>query len=94
MLDLPAKPRQLFGCSPLHHYELLDQVGEGTFGVVNKGRVRVAPVYAGGGEVADVKGKGPERPRARVNDIVALKRIILHNENDGVRTPRLFTASV
>lgn len=51
--------RRFRGCAKLEEYEVTDKLGEGTFGVVSKGRSR------------------------RTGAIVALKKIIIHNEKDG-----------
>lgn len=51
--------RRYRGCARLEDYEITDKLGEGTFGVVSKGRSK------------------------RTGAIVALKKIIIHNEKDG-----------
>ncbi|KAF1346742.1 kinase-like domain-containing protein [Delphinella strobiligena] len=51
--------RRFRGCARLEDYELTQKLGEGTFGVVSKGRSR------------------------RTGAIVALKKILIHNEKDG-----------
>ncbi|KAL1923530.1 uncharacterized protein VTP21DRAFT_8510 [Calcarisporiella thermophila] len=47
-------------CQPVHRYEKLNQIGEGTYGVVYRARDR------------------------QTNEIVALKRIRMQNDNDGM----------
>ncbi len=51
--------RAFGGCSPIKDYELLEKLGEGTFGEVHKARHR------------------------KTKALVALKRILMHNEKDG-----------
>lgn len=51
--------RRFRGCARLEDYELTQKLGEGTFGVVSKGRSK------------------------RTGAIVALKKILIHNEKDG-----------
>ena len=53
------KLREFQGCSQLKDYNLLEKLGEGTFGIVHKAEHR------------------------RTKDLVALKRILMHNEKDG-----------
>ncbi|BFZ55618.1 serine/threonine protein kinase, CMGC, CDC2/CDK sub [Savitreella phatthalungensis] len=54
-----VKLREFAGCSQLKEYNLLEKLGEGTFGIVTKAEHR------------------------KTKEIVALKRILLHNEKDG-----------
>lgn len=51
--------RRFRGCAKLEDYELTAKLGEGTFGIVSKGRSK------------------------RTGAIVALKKILIHNEKDG-----------
>ena len=51
--------RRFKGCSNIREYEILQKLGEGTFGEVHKARSR------------------------RIGAIVALKKILMHNEKDG-----------
>ena len=51
--------RRFRGCARLEDYEITQKLGEGTFGVVSKGRSK------------------------RTGAIVALKKILIHNEKDG-----------
>ncbi|KAF9962659.1 Structural maintenance of chromosomes protein 6 [Modicella reniformis] len=54
------QPRTWKGCSQYKEFELVDKLGEGTFGEVHKARR---------------KGSG---------ELLALKRILMHNENEGI----------
>ncbi|KAL1302562.1 hypothetical protein AAFC00_002944 [Neodothiora populina] len=54
----PAQ-RRFRGCAKLEDYEVTQKLGEGTFGVVSKGRSK------------------------RTGAVVALKKILIHNEKDG-----------
>ena len=59
-LELTANGQPRFqGCSSIKHYDILDKLGEGTFGEVHKAR-------------SVVRGH-----------LVALKKILMHNERDG-----------
>lgn len=51
--------RRFRGCAKLEEYEITQKLGEGTFGVVSKGR------------------------SLRTGHVVALKKILIHNEKDG-----------
>ncbi|KAI8352665.1 kinase-like domain-containing protein [Mortierella sp. GBAus27b] len=54
------EPKTWKGCSQYKDFELVDKLGEGTFGEVHKARR---------------KGSG---------ELLALKRILMHNENEGI----------
>lgn len=76
------RPRSSFlGCSKIGDYEILGKLGEGTFGYVD----RLVPSRLS--NFADCLWNR-EVHRARSNKtgaLVALKKIIMHNEKDGVR---------
>jgi len=101
--------REFLGCSKLlEKYELAEKLGEGTFGIVWKGRIKKSSpshlmhtdrkkveevcITASGRHMRNglalIKRHQDGAIRRKVGkpgDIVALKRIILHQERDGVR---------
>ena len=83
---LDGKPplRIMYGNSRVDDtYDILEKLGEGTFGVVTKARVK-ATAFIRASDM-DEDAQGSKRRLPRPGELVALKRIILHNENDGVR---------
>lgn len=96
---VPAKAGSftLFGTSRLDDYELSEKLGEGTFGVVHKARrkagsVRTLPAReaakrsARSARARVVRGRKqvPCASKVQEGDIVALKKIVMHNDMDGV----------
>ena len=91
----PVKAYQftLFGSSRLDDYELSEKVGEGTFGVVHKGQRKEGTVksmtqreavrYFRRVKRGEVDTEGP-KSKVSEGDVVALKKIIMHNDMDGV----------
>lgn len=82
---------RFIGASDISRYEIMNIVGEGTFGVVYKGR-RKAPASSSR-DTGLKKNKALEDGedelvarglRVRIGDVVALKELILHNKDDGV----------
>lgn len=81
----PAPPldRKYVGCSHISEYTLQEKLGEGTFGVVWKGRR--GGVDPATNMSADEEAQLVQRGlRVKRGDVVALKQIIFHNEGDGV----------
>lgn len=85
-----------FGTSALDDYELEEKLGEGTFGVVHKARRKVGSVKSLLPEEAEKRVARACRRRAvarreteckskvKEGDVVALKKIVMHNDMDGV----------
>ena len=79
---VPPLERTYTGCSSLEDtYQTVSKLGEGTFGVVMKATV-LAGKHAPASRAAERGFVGPYE-----GQIVALKRILFHSENDGVRAP-------
>lgn len=77
------RPRNSFvGCSRITDYEVLNKLGEGTFGFVIAVFVLLDRLSANShpSEVHRARSK-------KTGALVALKKIIMHNEKDGVSTP-------
>ena len=60
------------GCSPISKYELLEKLGEGTFGYI-----RLILYWANDSEVW-------KAGRRDSKQLFALKKILMHNEKEGV----------
>ena len=79
----PLSERKYVGCSHISEYTLQEKLGEGTFGVVWKGRR--GGVDPATNMSADEEAQLVQRGlRVKRGDVVALKQIIFHNEGDGV----------
>lgn len=79
----PFTDRKYVGCSHISEYTLQEKLGEGTFGVVWKGRR--GGVDPATNMSADEEAQLVQRGlRVKRGDVVALKQIIFHNEGDGV----------
>lgn len=87
-----VKAFTLFGASRLDDYALEEKVGEGTFGVVHKARRKAGTVRAvPEGEVSARQkrqraraGMMPAQSNVKEGEVVALKKIVMHNDMDGV----------
>ena len=87
-----AKDFTLFGASRLDDYALEEKVGEGTFGVVHKARRKAGTVRTlPEGEVSARQkrqraraGMVPAQSKVKEGEVVALKKIVMHNDMDGV----------
>jgi serine/threonine-protein kinase BUR1 len=82
-------PASFRGCSSISQYEILGKLGEGTFGYV----VAMNAVFLGcfpprslfRSSSADAKFSEVHRARSRTTgSLVALKKIIIYHEKDGV----------
>ncbi|GAA5820662.1 hypothetical protein JCM3770_004955 [Rhodotorula araucariae] len=82
----PARaPASYVGCSDVGEYQLMEKLGEGTFGVVWKGVRGARGALWGEREREEEERRVRERGlRVRRGDVVALKEIIFHNEGDGM----------
>ena|SRR6186713_101692 len=85
-----ARPKHSFkGCSSINDYELLEKLGEGTFGWVNT-QAPCAEEASGKDEwltdrVPTASMVYKARSLKHPDKLYALKKIIMHNEKDGVR---------
>lgn len=87
----PLSDRKYVGCSHISEYTLQEKLGEGTFGVVWKGRR--GGVDPATNMSADEEAQLVQRGlRVKRGDVVALKQIIFHNEGDGVSPAFVFQA--
>ena len=91
----PVQARQftLFGTSRLDDYQLEEKLGEGTFGVVHKARRKADSVKNMSSEETAKKASRRSRrdnkavpcaSRVKAGDVVALKKIVMHNDMDGI----------
>lgn len=90
---LPRKIRKFVGSSHISEYQLQEKLGEGTFGLVFKGVRRPKELKWVGGDEKERErevndGEVERGLKVRRGDVVALKEIILHNEQDGVSSCR------
>lgn len=93
-LSHAAQTFTLFGASPLSDYVLEEKLGEGTFGVVHKARRKEGSVRVMSQNGRNRRSLGnpnsmdPETgvgvSKVQVGDVVALKKIVMHNDMDGV----------
>lgn len=75
------RPKNSFvGCSRITDYEVLGKLGEGTFGLVFPIQCTVVNADYLSSEVHRARSK-------KTGALVALKKIIMHNEKDGVGAP-------
>ena len=74
---LPSAGNKLKGCSPIQKYEMLEKLGEGTFGSV--------PCF----DVTDDSEVWKARLPA-TKELFALKKILMHNEKEGVSISLIF----
>ena len=84
---------KFFGSSRLSDYELNEKIGEGTFGVVHKAVRKKGTVKAASKDELSrrhqrscLRGGDVLMPESKVKegDVVALKKIVMHNDMDGV----------
>jgi hypothetical protein len=89
--NIQARMFTLFGCSKLDDYKLEEKLGEGTFGVVHKARRKAGTVQVLSED--EMKQRRlhertalPKTYQSKVKegDVVALKKIVMHNDMDGV----------
>ena len=78
------RPKSSFlGCSKIADYEILGKLGEGTFGYVRLLLYSLHPRAL----LTLLANSEVHRARShKTGALVALKKIIMHNEKDGVRT--------
>ena len=79
--------QRFHGCSSIREYEILGKLGEGTFGSELRCQGALFGQGSQGETVTDgyLESSEVHKARSRKNGaMVALKKILMHNEKDGV----------